>query len=303
MSTENSLSIVRAFEQTIAEGEYAGRTFRYTNDVPRKSSVIDWIVLITGKNSHDSAKYFRDIVKKDKTVEKKYSLLQFPGERQRATPVATASNMLHIIGKLPSKYIESFERERNNLLTRYLGGDTSLCAEVQDLRAAQSNMAANDPDNPLRLFGEAVESGQTGRYVDDRSEARAKSIEGYHGQVDAMRSNPVLRRAGPSYIHTNAEISRAALGMYPRDLRKQIKVGSHVSSRNYMDTNQLNAVALLTGLTQDISRGVQTSQEHDSRVSNMAAEFYDILGRYGVHGYKKVESLPRPLLLTDEKSA
>jgi hypothetical protein len=30
MSTENSLSIVRAFEQTIADGEYAGRTFRHT---------------------------------------------------------------------------------------------------------------------------------------------------------------------------------------------------------------------------------------------------------------------------------
>lgn len=154
MSDTNSFSIVRAFEQTIEEGQFAGRTFRYTNDVPRKCSVVDWIVVITGKSAKYAHRLFEIIKEKFPEVTQKIGTHNFPGQGQRATPVATAANMIQIIGMLPSKYIESFERERNNLMTRYLGGDTSLGAEAERLRDMQSELAARDPDNPLRLFGE-----------------------------------------------------------------------------------------------------------------------------------------------------
>lgn len=142
MSTENSLSIVRAFEQTIADGEYAGRTFRHTNDVPRRSSVIDWIAVITGLNSKSSAQMLRRIVDNDSDdkANLKLNYVQFIGQGQRMTPVAEATDMINILSKLPKKYTKTFQQERDDLMKRYLTGDTGLIPEV------------------LRRTGEPVES-------------------------------------------------------------------------------------------------------------------------------------------------
>jgi len=43
---------------------------------------------------------------------------------------------------------------------RYLGGDETLAVEVAENRGAQKRLAAENPDHPARIFGEAVENGE-----------------------------------------------------------------------------------------------------------------------------------------------
>jgi hypothetical protein len=217
------------------------------------------------------------------------------------TPVVTASDLLYIIGKLPHKYIENFDKERNELNARYLGGDTSLCREVVAIRTHQESLPQN---HPMRVFGEAVESGQIGHmnddpvYLDERHEARAKAINGYHEQSDAIQRNPATNNQC-AHIKSNAEISRAALGIYPRELRRQLDLRPRTSSRNYMDVKQLEAVSLMSHMATDLTSNTKSTREYNLKINKMTSSFYSIFKEYDVHGYKGVPSLSRPQLLIE----
>jgi hypothetical protein len=227
--------------------------------------------------------------------------IKFLNSRQRPTPVATASDLLFIIGKLPHKYISDFEKERDTLTARYLGGDTSLSREVAVIRTHQESLPQN---HPMRVFGEAVESGQIGHmnddpvYLDERHEARAKAINGYHEHADAVHRNPATNNQC-AHIRSNAEISRAALGIYPRELRSQLDLRPRTSSRNYMDVKQLEAVSLMSHMATDLTSNTKSTGEYNTKVTEMTGSLYPIFKKYNVHGYKGVSSLSRPQLLIE----
>jgi hypothetical protein len=87
--------------QTIEDGVFKGKQFRHTNEVPRRSSVIDWIMAITGKGADYAGQILRRIISAHPTVRAFLHDLQFEGERQKLTPVATATGLLAILDKLP----------------------------------------------------------------------------------------------------------------------------------------------------------------------------------------------------------
>jgi hypothetical protein len=298
-----TILITKNFQLVIQGGQYNGKTFRYTNDNPRKVSVIDWIMLITNNSKQVSINTLNRLISSNETVKSKLSYLQFPGERQRPTPVATASDLLFIIGKLPHKYIAVFEKERDNLITRYLGGDTSLSREVAVIRTRQESLPQ---DHPMRVFGEAVESGQVGHmneepvYLDERSEFRAKAIESYHGQMAAMNSNPITQNMRMR-IDANIKISKAALGMTPSQLRKivsvNVNVKRHVSSRDFMDVTQLKSVAYSAEIAKRIAENCTSKPTYNSELNNLTKTIFDINKQYKVHGYKNMTALPAPIVV------
>jgi hypothetical protein len=292
------------FQQVVVDGQYAGKSFRFTNDTPRRVSVIDWIMMITGKNQIRAGEAIERMLKAHPEVSAKMRKHQFPGRGQRLTPVATASDLLFMIGKLPHKYIADFEKERDTLTARYLGGDTSLSREVAVIRTHQASLPQN---HPMRVFGEAVESGQIGHmnenndepvYLDARHEARAKAIEGFHEQTEAIQNNPAINNMC-AHMRTNAEVSKVVLGIYPRELREQLKLKKGVSSRNYMDEKQLRFVAAISTLSTDIAHVSTSTKQHNEKITKMTGSFFPILKRYKVHGYKNVPSLSRPQLLIE----
>lgn len=57
---------------------------------------------------------------------------------------------------LPGQQAARVRRQAAELLVRYLGGDMALVDEVCRIRGFQEEMAAQRPEDPRRIFGEAV---------------------------------------------------------------------------------------------------------------------------------------------------
>ena len=87
-------------------------------------------------------------------------LWQFPGERQRGTPVTDVRNIVELVMLLPGKRAATVRRQAAELLVRYLGGDIRLVDEVLQNRRDQEGYARGDPNHPVRAFGEHVEASQ-----------------------------------------------------------------------------------------------------------------------------------------------
>lgn len=290
----------QALIQTIRNGHFNGKSFRYTNGTPRQASVLDWIRLVTNKPDNYVRRLLDTIKTQYPEVVQKMVPHIFAGQGQRATPVATAENLLYIIGKLPRKYIGEFERERDTLMTRYLGGDTSLAPEVEAIREVQNDIATTAPDHPLRVFGEAVESGQVGNlsnmpnnHLPSRSEERVRSGEAYNDQQSAIQENPAINKRSV-HCYTNALISRAALGEYPKDFKRQIGVKNYVSSRNHMDAAQLSSVAYMSFIARNFAHNIEDMTEYKEQIVELTDTVYDINNRANVQGNKNVPSLTIP---------
>ena len=59
---------------------------------------------------------------------------------------------------LPGKHAANVRRQAAELLVRYLGGDLAIIDEVCTLRGLQEELAVERPEDPRRVFGQAVEA-------------------------------------------------------------------------------------------------------------------------------------------------
>jgi hypothetical protein len=123
-------------------------------------SIIDAICLLTGMEPHDAAQTLRNL-RNFNPVGSRISHCQFPGERQRPTPVTDLSTLYEILMLLPGKRAAECRRKAAQLMIRYLGGDMSLIQEVEKMHHIQQRLAEEAPDHPLRAFGREVEADQS----------------------------------------------------------------------------------------------------------------------------------------------
>jgi hypothetical protein len=126
---------------------------RKTDESPSRISVIDVTMAVAGGNQHDAARILRRLSNQYPEVG-----LKFKGRGQRETPVADARGIVEIIMLLPGHHAACVRRQASELLVRYLGGDLALVDEVCALRGLQAELAAQQPEDPRRAFGEAVEA-------------------------------------------------------------------------------------------------------------------------------------------------
>ena len=59
---------------------------------------------------------------------------------------------------LPGRQAANIRRQAASLLVRWLGGDLALVDEVCRTRGFQEELAVRSPEDPRRVFGEAVEA-------------------------------------------------------------------------------------------------------------------------------------------------
>jgi len=159
--------------------------------------------------------------------------------------------------------------------------------EVKAMHEAQANLPA---DHPMRVFGE---------YVDERSASRAKSITRYHEQVSSMSANPATH-ARPIYKGTNALVSRAALGKYPKEFKKELGIKNTISSCNYMSSEQLDLVALFRGLAKKEASKAHDPNNYMKEIERISDKLYSVGEELGLHGYHGLPSLPKPLKIEEE---
>ena len=134
-------------------------------------SVVDVIACVTGKSSKYAGDVYNRLVAEERiprvdslplaarslmSTNPSNQTTHRGGMRARQTQVATAAQMVEIIWQLPGAV--AFRRNCAKVCVRYLGGDPTLVDEITANRAAQERLAATDPTNAARMFGEAVEA-------------------------------------------------------------------------------------------------------------------------------------------------
>jgi len=131
---------------------------RRTEDTPPRVSVIDVASIITGHGADYASQAVRNVYDNHPEVREKITDFKFPGRRQRKTPVTDVQGIIEIIMLLRGCHAARVRRQAAELLCRYLGGDLALVDEVIALRGFQEELAAEEPENPRRVFGEVVEA-------------------------------------------------------------------------------------------------------------------------------------------------
>ena len=135
---------------------------RMTQEDPPGISVIDVVQVITGMTKNNAGNYFERMKTTHLEVPTNCRNYRFPGRGQRATPVmADTRSIVELILALPGRHAARVRRQAAALLVRYLGGDLSLVDEVCALRGFQEQVAVDAPEDPRRLFGEAVEASSS----------------------------------------------------------------------------------------------------------------------------------------------
>lgn len=137
----------------LTDGDFEGHTVRTTSESPRRVSVLDVIKVITG--NQQSAKTWLDLGRSHPEVITICNDFKFPGQGQRLTPVTDARGLVTIINLLPGDRAAKFRAKGADIVVRYLGGDESLVAEIEQNRSAQAGLPSK---HPARVFGEDVEA-------------------------------------------------------------------------------------------------------------------------------------------------
>jgi hypothetical protein len=131
---------------------------RKTEESPPRISVIDVAIALTGKSPHDAAQDYRRMLEQYPEVGATCSHFRFKGRGQRDTPVASISGIVELVFLLPGHHAARIRHQAASLLVRFVGGDLALVDDICRNRGLQEELAVQNPDDPRRLAGEAVEA-------------------------------------------------------------------------------------------------------------------------------------------------
>lgn len=73
------------------------------------------------------------------------------------TPVVDSRGAVEITVLLQGKAAAEFRRKSADIVVRYIGGDPRIVDEVLENRLLQERLAIEAPEQPARIFGEAIE--------------------------------------------------------------------------------------------------------------------------------------------------
>ena len=124
-------------------------------------AICDVISTITGQTADASRRIWSRTLDAHPTLSEICGTTRFPlvgPGRPRETPTTDAKGIVQILMVLPGRTAAGHRQAMSEVIVRYLGGDPSLVDEIYANRQAQLELAAADPENPMRIFGEAVEN-------------------------------------------------------------------------------------------------------------------------------------------------
>jgi hypothetical protein len=125
-------------------------------------SLVDVGVILTGKTARHVARDLQVIMDTHPELAQKVGQVQFGGRggnRDSFVPKNLAA-LLEIIFLLPGRSAAKVRQSAAQIFVRYLGGDLSLIHEVERMNHVQTFLRENDPEHPLRAFGEYAEQRQ-----------------------------------------------------------------------------------------------------------------------------------------------
>ena len=178
---------------------------RKTDRNPPQASIYDVISAVTGLNGNHAGKAYRDLTARYPEVHSVGVNFRFAGRGQRDTPVASVRGIVEIIMLLPGQQAARVRRQAAELLCRYLGGDLALVDEVCRIRGFQEEMAAQRPEDPRRIFGEAVEASGSNGPMGDQMMRMMSTMERRLAAQDEILER-IQERLGRDRQHVNLNV-------------------------------------------------------------------------------------------------
>lgn len=236
---QSDLSIENAFKLDVEDKHFVldGHKIRKTNEAPTRLSVYDLITAITGQDAKQCFHIYTRLSQSCPAVQMHCLNCQFPGERQRPTPVTDARGMVMIINLLPGHRAAQFRLSTAEILVRYLGGDKTLIAEINGNADFQANASK---DNIASIFGDAVaESSQAIVIASRTPPVTLNSVTGF---ID-MRGPQNYFRLTDSSLWSNVHpCGRPDLIMESEELAKHavVKIGCNGESTGRQPAHELS---------------------------------------------------------------
>lgn len=107
------------------------KRIRYDPETKR-GSVLDVVQLVTGCDQAHMSRTLTSILERFPDLNSLMPIHKFPGRGQRDTPVAPLPVLVKVIMLCPGKTALKWRLNAAEVLCRALGGDSSLCAEIQE---------------------------------------------------------------------------------------------------------------------------------------------------------------------------
>jgi hypothetical protein len=123
-------------------GIFDGKKIRLNN---KYLSIFDIISVAGGQKADASRKIWERISKNypDEVVTLCHNF-KFPGAGQRETPCVDVNGLVKLLMWIPGKKAQEFRNLTANTMVRYLGGDTSLATEIQNINNKHTQNGCED---------------------------------------------------------------------------------------------------------------------------------------------------------------
>jgi hypothetical protein len=170
--------------------------FKIRQTADKKTSVIDAICPFLGLSAHDAAKGFRRLCDQNPGIKTRCSHFQFPGARQRHTPITDLATLHRILLILPGRVAARRRRHVVPLVIRYLGLTQMSIDQPTATLSTSSEPAGRFPPS-----GEVLPEAPSGQHL---------YVMEFQGLFKIGRSGNVLRRerqlSGPLGTHHLVEV-------------------------------------------------------------------------------------------------
>ena len=124
----------------------------------KQPALIDAIAILTKKSKNESGEVWRTIKTQSRSMKENILHAVFPGHG-RDTPVAKdLKTLIQVIFMLPGREASLVRQAAAEVFVRFMGGDLTLIQDVQRMNEVQGFLREHEPEHPMRMFGEAVES-------------------------------------------------------------------------------------------------------------------------------------------------
>ena len=134
-----------------------GVKVRVVKETPNKFSIVDTIMAVRDIK-YDAAQRQWSRLLNDYPALKDNVVYRKLHTRGGITPMATLDNLINIISKLKGEIAQKFATYAASSITRILGGDQTLHAEIDKNHAIQKRLESEDPNSAPAQFGQYVKS-------------------------------------------------------------------------------------------------------------------------------------------------
>ena len=156
-------------------------------------SLIDVACVTTGCEGNEAGQKIREVLRQHPELQTQVVYEKFPGRGQRDTPTADVYVVVDFIMLLPGKRAAALRRNAAELFVRYHGGDLRMAQEITAARERQEQLLREEPEHPLRAFGEAVEEQRLGPASSRRNSERQQLADESLLMVEELRRSTGLK--------------------------------------------------------------------------------------------------------------